>query len=253
MTHNMGQWDRPKRCLFAGKHKWFYLQDIYCLLAGRQIEVMPTGPHGGTQLPREQHLKSQGCQSHTSYQTEEDRSPTLQKTPFTWARSNRAWKTFDTESHDWRVGGQRKSALNSHWLSTWLRHINVLHIVWKPPLSSALKNKSYLLLLNCSELIISSYQKQRNKWCTFLCIRSAKYHQTDVGVEMLFVRCTSWLCCPSNARYLSVFIKVMYVTGWKQKCDVWRQKQAWNTGVDFDTASELGFLGKWEGRLMGLK
>lgn len=112
---------------------------------------------------------------------------------------------------------------------------------------------SYLVLLNCSELIMSSYQKQRNKWCTFLCIHSAKYHQTDVGVEMLFVRCTSWLCCPSNARYLAVFIKVMYVTGWKQKCDVWRQKQAWNTGVDFDTASELGFLEKLEGRLMGLK
>lgn len=102
-------------------------------------------------------------------------------------------------------------------------------------------------------MIMPSYQNQRNKWCTFLCTCSAKYHQTDVGVETLFVRCTSWLCCPSNARYLAVFIKVMYVTGWKQKCDVWRWKQAWNSGVDFDTASELGFLEKREGRLMGFK
>lgn len=101
-----------------------------------------------------------------------------------WARSNRAWTTFDTESHDWRVGGQRKSALNSHWLSTWLRHMNVLHTPWKPPFSSAFKNNSYSVLLNCSELIMPSYQEQRNKWCTFLCIRSAKYHQTDVGVDV---------------------------------------------------------------------
>lgn len=173
--------------------------DATCLLAGRQTEAMPTGAHGGTQLPRQQHLKRQRCWSHTSHQTEEDRSPTPQKI-FTWARSNRAWKTFDTESHDWRVGGQRKSTLSSHWFSTWLRHMNVLHIVWTSPLSSALENNSYLVLLNCSELIMPSYQKQRNKWCTFLCIHSAKYHQTDVGVEMLFVRCTSWLCCPSNAR-----------------------------------------------------
>lgn len=133
------------------------------------------------------------------------------------------------------------------------RHINVLHTPWKPPFSSAFKNNSYSVLLNCSELIMPSYQEQRNKWCTFLCIRSAKYYQTDVGVEMLFARCTSWLCCPSNARYLAVFIKVMYVTGWKQKCDVWRRKQAWISGVDFDIASVLGFLEMWEGRLMGLK
>lgn len=45
----------------------------------------------------------------------------------------------------------------------------------------------------------------------------------------------------------------MYVTGWKQKCDVWRRKQAWISGVNFDTASVLGFLEMWERRLMGLK
>lgn len=170
---------------------------------------------------------------------------------FTWARSNRAWKTFDTESHDWRVGGQSQPSTLTDFQPDSDKLMSFT--VWKPPFSSALKNNSYLVLLNCSELIMPSYQKQRNKWCTFLCIGSAKYHQTDVGVEMLFARCTSWLCCPSNARYLAVFIKVMYITGWKQKCDVWRRKQAWNSGVDFDAASELGFLEKWGGKLMGLK
>lgn len=138
--------------------------DATCLLAGRQTEAIPTGSRGGTQLLQQQHLKSHGCWSHTSHQTEEARSPTPQKKTFTWGptRSNRAWKTFDTESRDWRVGGQRKSSLNSHWLSTWLRHINVLHIVWKPPLSSALKNKlfSFAELFRADYVFLSKTEKQ---------------------------------------------------------------------------------------------
>lgn len=37
--------------------------DATCLLWGRQTNLMPKGPHGGTQLPRQQHLRSQGWRS----------------------------------------------------------------------------------------------------------------------------------------------------------------------------------------------
>lgn len=38
--------------------------DATCLLSQRQTDVTPRGLHGGTQLPRQQHLRSQRCRSH---------------------------------------------------------------------------------------------------------------------------------------------------------------------------------------------
>lgn len=141
MTHNMKQGDRLSLCLFAGKHKLFYLQDIYwCnLFAGREANWGNThrSTWGNTTAQTATPGKARMLASHISPNRRGEKSYSSEEHVH-MSKVQQSLENFDTESHDWRVGGQRKSAFNSHWLSTWLRHTNVLHTVWKPPLFSAL-------------------------------------------------------------------------------------------------------------------
>lgn len=116
----------------------------------------------------------------------------------------------------------------------------------KASLSSALENNSYLVfaeLFRTDYAFLSKAEKQ--------VVHISMYTQCKIPSNRC--RCRDAICEMHQLALLPLKckVKVMYVTGWKQKCDVW--KQAWNSGVDFDIVCELGFSEKREGILMHLK